>query len=76
MKIYSARQAEQVTGIKRNRFPLFRKYGLLKGVKFGDRWKYDEDELNALIKMCRGYDLSTESSIRYYAPEILKVQKK
>lgn len=75
IKRYSASEAEKYVGFDRTYFNIFREAGLLKGSKVGKNWKYDEEEINDLIRDIRGYELESVDSIKFYAPYILAAKE-
>lgn len=73
---HKTKEASQLIQVERHLFKSLRETGLLTGRKQGNGFVYDEEELNEFVRMTRGYDLGSDSKIRYYAPIILQAHKK
>lgn len=76
IKSYKTQEAAEILQMNRHTFKTLRETGLLTGRKIGNGWVFDEEELNEFTRSARGYDLSNDSKIRFYAPMILLSRKK
>lgn len=73
---HKTKEASRLIQVERHLFKSLRETGLLVGRKQGNGYVYDDEELNQFVRMARGYDLGSDSKIRFYAPIILQAQKK
>lgn len=75
LQCYNLEQTSKAIKIERHLFKTLRDTGLLTGRKSGRAWVFDEEEINNLVRMARGFDLGSEEKIRMNAPIMLTMNK-
>lgn len=75
LQCYKTLEASNLIKIERHLFPTLRSVGLLTGRQSGRTWIFDEEELNRLVRVSRGFDLGSEEKIRMNAPIIMSMHR-
>lgn len=70
IRSFKTEKAAEIMCIEPHLFKALRETGLLTGRKQGHGYVYDEEEMDALTRAARGFELTSDSTIRYYAPLI------
>ena len=73
---HTTNEAAEIIRVERHLFKALRETGLLTGRRSGNGYVYDDEELTEFVRMARGFDLSNDSKIRYFAPIIKQQNKK
>ena len=75
LQCYKTNEASEMIKIERHLFPALRSTGLLTGRQSGRTWIFDEEELNRLVRVSRGFDLGNEEKIKMNAPIIMAMHR-
>lgn len=63
--VMSETDLAQHLGISRRRLGMYRKYGLIVGLKFGRSWSYTESQINRFLTDYAGKNTSTAERAIY-----------